>query len=135
MSSPPAGSTVRCTSLGLFILDRFEYRSSDGEALLAPPTYQLGGGGTYAILGARMWLPAEQLALVVDRGSDWQSQVQQRLDEFGQMWYWREKEGLTTTALNLYTGEHRGTATLRSWLPLDGSSDCSRYLSQQTSNT
>ena len=112
MTSPPlaSASTVRCTSLGLFILDKFEYRSQavEGSTLLAPPTYQLGGGGTYAILGARMWLPAHEVALVVDRGTDWQMDVQKQLDSFGQMWYWREKDGLTTTALNLYTGEHRG---------------------------
>lgn len=107
-SPPPSPSAVRVTSLGLFILDRFEYRTEEGNTLLKPPSYQLGGGGTYAILGSRMWLPAFEVGLVVDRGNDWQQTVQEQLDGFGEMWYWREKDGATTTALNLYTGEHRG---------------------------
>lgn len=35
----------------------------------------IGGGGTYAVIGARMWLPAEQLGIVVDRGNDWPAEV------------------------------------------------------------
>lgn len=93
----------------------------------------IGGGGTYAIIGARMWLPAEQLGIVVDRGNDWPSevstsshprvgrrtpnrltprlapQIQTALTRFGPaMWHFRENPTRPTTrALNRYTGEKR----------------------------
>lgn len=47
------------SQLGLFILDTFEWHSADGS----PETIRredivIGGGGTYAIVGARMWCVA-----------------------------------------------------------------------------
>lgn len=49
-------SLVRVASLGLFILDTFEWRNSAGQVLRdREAVTQVGGGGTYAILGARMW--------------------------------------------------------------------------------
>lgn len=48
-------------TLGLFILDTFEWRAApeDGEAPRTTRQEQMiGGGGTYASLGARMWCVA-----------------------------------------------------------------------------
>lgn len=103
---------VRCVSLGLFILD--EYRTLDG-ATTSITTSIIGGGGTYAILGARCWLPATALGLIVDRGDDWEQSVQDKLEKFGkEMWHFRDNKGMgTCRALNLYTGQHRGERSLK----------------------
>lgn len=107
MSTNPA---VSCISLGLFILDTFEWRDPNSNEVTKHEESIIGGGGTYAILGSRCWLTASRLRLIVDRGSDWESSVQKRLEAFGpEMWMFRDNPGQPTTrALNLYTGEHRG---------------------------
>jgi hypothetical protein len=46
--------SVRVASLGLFILDVFEWRQLDGTATKLKEGV-VGGGGTYAMIGARMW--------------------------------------------------------------------------------
>lgn len=52
MSSSP----VKVTSLGLLILDTFEWRDPDNaSAETKREESVLGGGGTYAIVGCRMW--------------------------------------------------------------------------------
>ena len=105
-----SNSQVRCISLGLFILDTFEWRDSSTGQITKHEESIIGGGGTYAILGSRCWLRADQLCLIVDRGSDWDERVQRELEAFGKdMWLFRNNpEKPTTRALNLYTGQHRG---------------------------
>ncbi|GAA5865697.1 hypothetical protein JCM1840_003222 [Sporobolomyces johnsonii] len=107
-----ATSQVAVASLGLFILDTFEWRSpsTDGSATIISRREEsvIGGGGTYAMIGSRVWLPAERVGILVDRGNDWPKEVEQRLNAYGPMWIYREKpDEPTTRALNLYTGEHR----------------------------
>ena len=103
----------RITSLGLFILDDFEYRTPSGELLRKSEQSEIGGGGTYFLIGARIWLPPSAVGLLVDRGDDFE--VQDRLDAYGpDCWHYRRVARKTTRALNLYTGEHRGTSILQS---------------------
>ncbi|GAA5925844.1 Mak32p [Sporobolomyces koalae] len=103
-----ADSSIAVASLGLFILDTFEWRSPDSTAVIKRDTGVIGGGGTYAMVGSRIWLPANRVGILVDRGTDWDPQVEDKLNEFGPaMWIFRDKDGETTKALNLYTGEHR----------------------------
>ncbi|KAI5479845.1 hypothetical protein MNV49_002403 [Pseudohyphozyma bogoriensis] len=108
MSAPSPASTVAAASCGLFILDVFEWRGLDGT-LKKREESVIGGGGTYAIVGSRMWLPAEKLGIVVDRGNDWPLEVEKKLATFGPaMWHYRDQPHRPTTrALNLYTGERR----------------------------
>ncbi|GAA5893646.1 Mak32p [Sporobolomyces salmoneus] len=112
----PKGIAV--ASLGLFILDTFEWRKSDSSSssnklesttLLKRDEHVIGGGGTYAMIGSRVWLPPTRVGILVDKGNDWEEMnVESKLNEFGkEMWIYRDKEGETTKALNLYTGEHR----------------------------
>ena len=111
-------SEIAVCSLGLFILDTFEFRSANTSStptsqgattLLKRDEGVIGGGGTYAIVGSRVWLPPKRVGILVDRGRDWTEEVQNKLDEFGKdMWTYREKEEETTKALNLYIGQHRG---------------------------
>ncbi|KAJ7638633.1 Ribokinase-like protein [Roridomyces roridus] len=88
-------------SLGMFIIDEFSY--DDGK-VLAP---QIGGGGTYATIGARIWLSPGQVGMIIDRGPDFPPEMERKLSEFGDMWIYREHQGGTTRALNTYRGDHR----------------------------
>ena len=49
--------------------------------------------------------------MVIDRGHDFPSHIQARLDSYGSdMWLFRDDPTRrTTTALNHYRGEHRGS--------------------------
>ncbi|CAE6424154.1 putative protein C16C9,01c [Rhizoctonia solani AG-1 IB] len=96
-------------SLGLFILDEFEFLDATGNPTGKTFPTQVGGGGTYAAIGARIWLPASEIGQIVDRGSDFPATVQRQLDHYGpEMWHFREQpENKTTRAVNRYTGELR----------------------------
>ncbi|KAF8524731.1 Ribokinase-like protein [Gautieria morchelliformis] len=100
----------RFCTLGMFIIDEFEFRDLHGKPLESqtrPP--QIGGGGTYAAIGARIFLEASQIGMVVDKGSDFPPDILQILLSYGQgMWLFRNREIGTTRALNKYTGEFRG---------------------------
>ncbi|TBU48442.1 Ribokinase-like protein [Dichomitus squalens] len=128
------GSTSRrhFVSLGMFIIDEFSFADEDGNPTgktLAPqasPSYepclcarspiqlipylQIGGGGTYAVIGARMWLPPSKVGMIVDRGHDFPGHIQEAFDAYGpDMWLYRDDPTRgTTRALNAYRGEHRG---------------------------
>jgi hypothetical protein len=64
------------------------------------------------MIGARTFLPASSVGLIVDRGVDFRLEMQSRLEEYGlDMLHFRDRidgERLTTRALNLYSGERRG---------------------------
>ncbi|GAA6060006.1 hypothetical protein JCM10212_001164 [Sporobolomyces blumeae] len=108
---------IEIATLGLFILDTFEWRtassSSSTTSASSPVVIKrdegvIGGGGTYAIMGARIWLPPRRVGILVDRGKDWDPAIEAKLGGYGNdMWVYRDKQGETTKALNLYTGEHR----------------------------
>ncbi|GAA5862695.1 hypothetical protein JCM8547_003515 [Rhodosporidiobolus lusitaniae] len=108
----PCSDEVACASLGLFILDTFEWRSQGENGALTTTKRSesvIGGGGTYAMIGARIWLPPTRVGILVDRGNDWPKEVEEELGQYGRkMWIMRDKpDEPTTRALNLYTGEHR----------------------------
>ncbi|KAL4241454.1 hypothetical protein ABKN59_000240 [Abortiporus biennis] len=97
-------------SLGMFIIDEFLYlddvRNHKGRTLQE----QIGGGGTYANIGARIWLPGSEIGMIVDRGHDFPMDIQERLDSYGEdMWFYRDdKSRGTTRARNTYQGDFRG---------------------------
>jgi len=97
-------------TLGMFIIDEFEYQDEHGHPTGRKLPSQIGGGGTYASIGARIWLPADKIGMIVDRGDDFPAAIQERLDSFGSdMWLYRDNPGCKTTrALNSYRGDHRG---------------------------
>lgn len=66
--------------------------------------------GTYAAIGARIWLPATSIGMVVDTGSDFEPSLRRSLAAFGeQIWLYRENSvRKTTRARNTYLGERRG---------------------------
>ncbi|KAJ7937235.1 Ribokinase-like protein [Mycena leptocephala] len=93
MSNYSTSMTCHFVSLGMFILD----------------DSQIGGGGTYACIGARVWLSPSQVGMIIDRGSDFPSSMERKLAEFGgdEMWFYRHQPTGTTRALNTYRGDHR----------------------------
>ncbi|KAG9104051.1 hypothetical protein FRC06_005948, partial [Ceratobasidium sp. 370] len=96
-------------SLGLFILDEFEFLDVDGKPTGKTQATQIGGGGTYSAIGARIWLPASAVGHLVDRGTDFPAWVQQELDHYGSdMSHFRDQPtAQTARAVNRYRGELR----------------------------
>ncbi|KAJ3824288.1 Ribokinase-like protein [Lentinula raphanica] len=110
-------STKTFVTLGMFIIDEFSYTDTEGRTTRASKSEasshlarQIGGGGTYAAIGARIWLSPEQVGMIVDKGYDFPSEIEDKLKTYGEdMWFFRpQKEAQTTRALNLYAGDHRG---------------------------
>ncbi|CEL58137.1 putative protein C16C9,01c OS=Schizosaccharomyces pombe (strain 972 / ATCC 24843) GN=SPAC16C9.01c PE=4 SV=1 [Rhizoctonia solani AG-1 IB] len=95
-------------SLGLFILDEFEFLDTTGKPTGKTHPTQIGGG-SYTAIGARIWLPASEIGQIVDRGFDFPISVQQELDHYGpDMWHFRDQpDSKTTRAVNRYIGETR----------------------------
>jgi hypothetical protein len=54
-------------------------------------------------------LPANQIAMIIDKGHDFPAPMYPRLLEYGSdMWIFREQPGsVTTRALNSYRGDYR----------------------------
>ncbi|KAF8917788.1 Ribokinase-like protein [Mucidula mucida] len=95
-------------TLGMFIIDEFSFLDEDGNStgkMLSPQE----SGGTYAAIGARIWLEPDEVGMVVDRGHDWPSYVQKDLERYGSdIWMFRDQpDAKTTRALNSYMGDHR----------------------------
>ncbi|KAH7930302.1 Ribokinase-like protein [Leucogyrophana mollusca] len=77
---------------------------------MGSPPHFIGGGGTYATIGARIWLPADKLGMIIDRGHDFPLEIDSKLSSYGsEMWHFRgHSDRGTTRALNSYRGDHRG---------------------------
>lgn len=116
----------------MFIIDTFRFIDPvDGRDMGNKGLgEQIGGGGCYFAIGARMWLRPDQIQMIVDRGCDWKSEHQQVLDCYDQtpkeatsrsMWHFRKRPDGTTRAVNLYTGDQRGFEYLSPKIRLDPS--------------
>ncbi|GAC99066.1 hypothetical protein PHSY_006663 [Pseudozyma hubeiensis SY62] len=113
-------SPIRLASMGMFIIDTFQYFDpATGEDLGNRGLQdQIGGGGCYFAVGARVWMPPSEIQMIIDRGVDWRTTDQDVLDRFNRtpssssgpssMWYYRSRPDRTTRAVNIYRGEHRG---------------------------
>ncbi|KAJ7095176.1 Ribokinase-like protein [Mycena belliarum] len=95
-------------TLGMFIIDEFSILDENGNHTTRTLAPQIGGGGTYASIGARVWLPPSQVGMIIDKGSDFPSSMESRLAEFGdEMWVYRNQPVGTTRAINTYRGDSR----------------------------
>lgn len=113
-----AVSSPRLASMGMFIIDTFQFLDPTSGQDLGNKGLpdQIGGGGCYFAIGARVFLHPAEIQMVIDRGVDWRSQDQAVLDRFdltpsgscGSMWHYRSRPDGTTRAVNIYKGEHRG---------------------------
>ncbi|KNZ74422.1 hypothetical protein J132_06934 [Termitomyces sp. J132] len=93
----------------MFIIDDFSFTDADGFPTVLIYILQIGGGGTYAAIGARIWLSAEEIGMIIDKGYDFPTSIETKLSIYGpDMWIFRDQPNrLTTHALNSYRGEHR----------------------------
>jgi len=106
-----SSSSERCTlvTLGMFIIDEFLFLDAEGKPTGRTQEPEIGGGGTYCAVGARIWSPPSQIGMVIDRGHDFPPSFQQQLDTYGPLFYYRDHpRRQTTRAANIYTGEVRG---------------------------
>ncbi|KAI6105531.1 Ribokinase-like protein [Pisolithus sp. B1] len=96
-------------TLGMFIIDEFSFADQDGKPTGKTLPSQIGGGGTYAAIGARIWLPSHKVGMIVDRGNDFPQHIQDKLLSYGaNMWHFRNRDDRgTTRALNSYRGDSR----------------------------
>ncbi|TFK56064.1 Ribokinase-like protein [Heliocybe sulcata] len=94
------GEHPHFVSLGMFIIDEFEYLDEHGQ-----PT-----GRTLSPQGSRPTLPAKKVGMIIDRGTDFANWIQDRLDSYDRsMWLFRDHADCgTTRALNSYRGDLRG---------------------------
>ncbi|KAH9179974.1 Ribokinase-like protein [Lactarius sanguifluus] len=96
----------------MFIIDEFAFLDHAGNPTgrALDPQEGIGGGGTYANIGARLWLPPSETGMIVDKGVDFPPEIDAALKAYGEdMWLFRDQSPAgTTRALNRYKGDHRG---------------------------
>ncbi|KAL4075809.1 Ribokinase-like protein [Scleroderma citrinum] len=109
----------RFVTFGMFIIDEFSFTDENGipTGKIVPPQGSRGGG-TYAAIGARIWLPPNDVGMIIDRGNDFPQDIQDKLISYGaDMWHFRDHDNRgTTRALNAYRGDHRGLTRFSSYL-------------------
>lgn len=102
--------TIQFVTFGMFIIDEFYFADEQGKPTGETVAPQIGGGGTYATIGARIWLPPDSLGMIIDRGNDFPEDIQNRLLTYGSdIWHFRDDSNrVTTRSRNSYRGEYRG---------------------------
>lgn len=100
------------TSLEQFIIDTFTRIEPDGAERPTERPDEIGGGGTYTVLGARMFLPPSRLGMIVDyTPGTMPPAMRSRLAQYGPEMYCfrlRDDGDPTARAVNRYKGEERG---------------------------
>ncbi|ORY24307.1 Ribokinase-like protein [Naematelia encephala] len=101
-------STGRIVTLEQFIIDTFTQIDENGVETPSDIPDQIGGGGTYMIIGSRMFLPPERLGMIVHHGSEpLPKPMQDKLDSYGPEIWVSQKSKHTCLGLNRYRGDHR----------------------------
>ncbi|OAX40659.1 Ribokinase-like protein [Rhizopogon vinicolor AM-OR11-026] len=97
---------IQFVTFGMFIIDEFDFADEQGK----PTGQTIGGGGTYATIGARIWLPPDTLGMIIDRGNDFPQEIEKKLLTYGpDVWHFRDQsDRCTTRGMNSYRGEYRG---------------------------
>lgn len=98
----------------MFIIDDFEYRNDEGGLIKSREEFdsQIGGGGTYTLIGSRIWLSPKLLGMIVDMGSDFPKEIHNTLNSYenedSNMFIYRsDSDKETTRAVNIYTDQKR----------------------------
>ncbi|OCF43575.1 hypothetical protein I317_02593 [Kwoniella heveanensis CBS 569] len=114
MQMRPTKGCSRVVTLEQFIVDTFSRINEGGVERPVLQPDQIGGGGTYAIIGARMFLPPRKLGMIIDYTPESLSKsTRDELCGYGEdMWAFRIREDAhpTARALNTYNPrtQHRG---------------------------
>ncbi|OAV95061.1 hypothetical protein PTTG_05200 [Puccinia triticina 1-1 BBBD Race 1] len=113
-----AQQTPHVATLGMFILDSFEYASdycATQKPSLDPGEWYIGGGGTYATIGARMWLAPDRITMVIHKGIDFPTKITDELESYSSSLFTFICDPAhlkTTRALNTYSNDRRDFAYL-----------------------
>ncbi|WVR06367.1 hypothetical protein IAU60_003398 [Kwoniella sp. DSM 27419] len=106
----------RLVTLEHFIVDTFTRIDNDGAETPVDKADQIGGGGTYAIIGARIFAPPRMLGMILDYTPETLSEdIRTQLAAYGaDMWAFRRRTDghPTARAVNRYQGQARGFAYL-----------------------
>jgi len=105
------GMMIQFVTFGMFIIDEFDFADEQGKPTGQTVPPQIGGGGTYATIGARIWLPPDTLGMIIDRGNDFPQEIEKKLLTYGpDVWHFRDQsDRCTTRGMNSYRGEYRGS--------------------------
>ncbi|GAA6002325.1 hypothetical protein JCM10207_001064 [Rhodosporidiobolus poonsookiae] len=87
------------SSLGTALLDEFAWLNTEGDPV-RPGEVRWGGGGTYAIIGARVW--TSKTGIIVRRGPDFPAHLAAQMASFGDIWQYQETVEPTPRALNTF---------------------------------
>ncbi|WRT67782.1 uncharacterized protein IL334_004756 [Kwoniella shivajii] len=111
-SDDVVSSSRRIVTLEQFIVDTFSRIGEDGIERPVDQPDQIGGGGTYAIIGARIFVSPCRLGMIVDyTSSTLPESMRDTLERFGEeMWAFRGRADghPTASAINRYQGQTRG---------------------------
>ncbi|EFP80616.1 hypothetical protein PGT21_004932 [Puccinia graminis f. sp. tritici] len=105
-------------TLGMFILDSFKYEDdycATQKPSLDPGEWYIGGGGTYATIGARIWLSPDRIAMIIHQGNDFPAKISEELGSYSPCLFTMISDPAhpkTTRALNTYTNDRREFAYL-----------------------
>ncbi|KIR69343.1 hypothetical protein I314_00453 [Cryptococcus bacillisporus CA1873] len=92
----------RVATLGMFIIDHFQVHDEEGNPV---PTDEEAA----AMVAARQFLPPTHCSLLIDKGDDFPERFVHDLKSLGNEMVWfRHREGRTTRALNIYSGQRIG---------------------------
>lgn len=75
-----------------------------------PDEWHIGGGGTYAAIGARVWLPPKQILMLIHKGQDFPVEIEEKLLNYSPSLFTfitDPTHPLTTRALNIYSNTKR----------------------------
>ncbi|WWC62556.1 uncharacterized protein I303_105152 [Kwoniella dejecticola CBS 10117] len=111
-SGDVASTSRRIVTLEQFIVDTFTLIGEDGVERPVEQPDQIGGGGTYAIIGARIFTPPSELGMIIDyTPATLTKAIRDDLKYYGSdMWAFRERTDghPTARAVNRYQGQSRG---------------------------
>ena len=97
-------SDIALLSLGTVLIDHFKYLNSDGDP--EREERHVGGGGLFAVGGARIWLPSARVRIPVSGRENPELKVAlDKLSMDDEMWLWDDED--TLEALIEYRGDER----------------------------
>ncbi|WVQ82954.1 hypothetical protein IAT38_005090 [Cryptococcus sp. DSM 104549] len=112
MASATPAQQRRVVTLEQLIVDTFTRIDDAGVEKPVEQPDQIGGGGTYTVIGSRLFLPPSRVGMIADYTPEsLPEDMQATLKTFGpEMWAFRERTDghPTARAVNRYRGEVRG---------------------------
>ncbi|KAL1721374.1 Ribokinase-like protein [Schizophyllum commune] len=97
-------SDIALLSLGTVLIDHFRYLNSNGD--LEQEERHVGGGGLFAVAGARIWVPPARIRIPVSGRKNPELKVAlDKLSTDDGMWLWDDED--TLEALIEYKGDKR----------------------------